>query len=82
MGGAAVVAVARAGDVMRRAALCELFGIDAPILQAAIWPGTSAELVATVCGAGAPGTVAGVFTPAGRLLARFSPRARAGLPQS
>jgi NAD(P)H-dependent flavin oxidoreductase YrpB (nitropropane dioxygenase family) len=40
---------------------CELFEIDAPILQAAIWPATSPELVAAVSEAGALGTIAGIF---------------------
>src|SRR4029453_5318807 len=32
-----------------------------PVLQAAIWPGTSPELVAAVSEAGAIGTIAGIF---------------------
>ncbi len=56
---------------MLRTSFCELFGIDHPILQAAIWPATSPELVAAVCDAGALGTVAGVFTPADALLAQI-----------
>jgi nitronate monooxygenase/enoyl-[acyl-carrier protein] reductase II len=47
-----------------RTRFCELFGIDAPILQAAIWPATSPELVAAVSNAGALGTVAGIFSDA------------------
>jgi enoyl-[acyl-carrier protein] reductase II len=44
-----------------RTPFCELFQIDAPILQAAIWPATSPELVAAVSEAGALGTIAGIF---------------------
>jgi enoyl-[acyl-carrier protein] reductase II len=44
-----------------RTRFCELFEIDAPILQAAIWPATSPELVAAVSEAGALGTIAGIF---------------------
>jgi nitronate monooxygenase/enoyl-[acyl-carrier protein] reductase II len=44
-----------------RTPFCELFDIDAPILQAAVWPATSPELVAAVSNAGAIGTIAGIF---------------------
>lgn len=47
---------------------CELMGIDVPLLQAAIWPATSPELVAAVGEAGAIGSLGAVFTPADRLL--------------
>jgi enoyl-[acyl-carrier protein] reductase II len=40
---------------------CQLFGIDAPILQAAIWPATVPELVAAVSEAGALGSIGAVF---------------------
>jgi len=40
---------------------CELFGIDAPILQAAIWPATTPTLVAAVSEAGGLGSIGGVF---------------------
>ena len=46
---------------MPRTSFCELLDIDAPILQAAIWPATSPELVAAVSEAGAIGTLAGIF---------------------
>lgn len=46
---------------MLRTPFCELLEIDVPILQAAIWPATSPELVAAVSEAGAIGTVAGIF---------------------
>ena len=56
---------------MPRTPFCELFGIEAPILQAAIWPATSPELVAAVGEAGAIGTLAAIFTPADALLAQI-----------
>jgi enoyl-[acyl-carrier protein] reductase II len=50
-----------------RTPFCELFEIEAPVLQAAIWPATSPELVAAVSNAGAIGTVAGIFGTADSL---------------
>jgi enoyl-[acyl-carrier protein] reductase II len=50
-----------------RTRLCELFDIEAPVLQAAIWPATSPELVAAVSEAGALGTVAAIFSTGERL---------------
>lgn len=52
---------------MLRTPFCELFNADVPILQAAIWPATTPELVAAVCEAGAVGTIAGVFSSADEL---------------
>lgn len=52
---------------MRRTPFCELLDIEFPILQAAIWPATSAELVAAVSAAGAIGTIAGIFGTADHL---------------
>ena len=49
---------------MLRTAFSELFDLEVPVLQAAIWPGTSPELVAAVSEAGALGSVAGVFSSA------------------
>jgi enoyl-[acyl-carrier protein] reductase II len=46
---------------MLRTAFCDLLGIELPILQAAVWPATSPELVAAVGEAGAIGTIAAVF---------------------
>jgi enoyl-[acyl-carrier protein] reductase II len=46
---------------MLRTPFCELFDIEAPVLQAAIWPATSAELVAAVCDAGGLGSIGAVF---------------------
>jgi enoyl-[acyl-carrier protein] reductase II len=45
-----------------RTPFCELFDIEAPILQAAIWPATSPELVAAVSEVGALGTIAAIFS--------------------
>jgi len=50
-----------------RTAFSELFDLEVPLLQAAIWPGTSPELVAAVCEAGALGSLAAVFSPADSL---------------
>jgi enoyl-[acyl-carrier protein] reductase II len=46
---------------MLRTRFCELFDIEVPLLQAAIWPATAPELVAAVCEAGALGSVGAVF---------------------
>jgi len=46
---------------MLRTSFCELFDIDAPVLQAAIWPGTAPELVAAVSEAGGLGSIGAVF---------------------
>jgi enoyl-[acyl-carrier protein] reductase II len=54
-----------------RTPFCELLGIEAPILQAPIWPAASPALVAAVCEAGAIGSLAAVFTPADALLAQI-----------
>ena len=50
---------------------CELFGIDAPILQAAIWPATAPGLVAAVSNAGGLGSIGGVFETASELRAQI-----------
>jgi NAD(P)H-dependent flavin oxidoreductase YrpB (nitropropane dioxygenase family) len=42
---------------MIKTRLCDLLGIDAPIIQAAIWPATSPALVAAVAEAGAIGSI-------------------------
>jgi enoyl-[acyl-carrier protein] reductase II len=52
---------------MLRTRFCELFGIEAPILQAAIWPGTAPALVAAVSEAGGLGSIGALFTPAEQL---------------
>ena len=42
---------------MLRTPFCDLFGIEHPIVQAAIWPATSPELVAAVANAGGLGSL-------------------------
>ncbi|HEV2787210.1 MAG TPA: nitronate monooxygenase, partial [Solirubrobacteraceae bacterium] len=54
-----------------RSAFTELLGIEVPILQAAIWPATSPQLVAAVGEAGAIGSVGAVFAGADALLAQI-----------
>jgi enoyl-[acyl-carrier protein] reductase II len=49
---------------MLRTAVCENLGIEVPIMQAAIWPATSPELVAAVCEAGGLGSIGSVFESA------------------
>jgi nitronate monooxygenase/enoyl-[acyl-carrier protein] reductase II len=46
---------------MLRTPFCDEFGIEHPIVQAAIWPATSPKLVAEVCNAGALGSIGAVF---------------------
>jgi nitronate monooxygenase/enoyl-[acyl-carrier protein] reductase II len=52
---------------MLRTRFCELFDVEAPILQAAIWPATAPELVAAVSEAGALGSIGAVFGSAERV---------------
>jgi nitronate monooxygenase/enoyl-[acyl-carrier protein] reductase II len=52
---------------MRRTPLCDLLGIDHPIMQAAIWPATAPELVAAVSSAGGLGSLGAVFTSSDEL---------------
>ena len=52
---------------MLRTRFCELFDIEVPILQAAIWPATTPELVAAVSEAGALGSIGAVFGSADQL---------------
>ena len=49
---------------MLRTPLCDLLGIEVPIMQAAIWPATAPELVAAVSEAGGLGSVGSVFESA------------------
>src|ERR671938_1735009 len=49
---------------MLRTPVCDLLGIDVPIMQAAIWPATSPELVAAVSEAGGLGSIGSVFESA------------------
>ena len=55
---------------MLRTPVCDLLGIEHPIIQAAIWPATSPELVAAVSNAGGLGSLGAVFEPAERLRAQ------------
>jgi enoyl-[acyl-carrier protein] reductase II len=52
---------------MVRTQLCDLLGIQVPIVQAAIWPATSPELVAAVSNAGGLGSLGAVFESAASL---------------
>lgn len=49
---------------MLRTPICDLLGIEVPIVQAAIWPATAPELVAAVSEAGGLGSVGSVFESA------------------
>jgi enoyl-[acyl-carrier protein] reductase II len=49
---------------MERTNFCKLFGVEVPILQAAIWPATTPELVAAVSNAGGLGSIGAVFESA------------------
>jgi nitronate monooxygenase/enoyl-[acyl-carrier protein] reductase II len=55
-----------------RTPFTELFGIEIPVLQAAIWPAASPALVAAVGEAGAIGSLGAIFTPADALLAQIA----------
>src|SRR5204862_7725801 len=52
---------------MLRTRFCDLLGIEAPIIQAPIWPAASPELAAAVCKAGGLGSIAAVFGSAERV---------------
>jgi enoyl-[acyl-carrier protein] reductase II len=56
---------------MLRTSFSELFEIEAPILQAAIWPATSPELVAAVSEAGGLGSIGSVNMSADDVRARI-----------
>jgi nitronate monooxygenase/enoyl-[acyl-carrier protein] reductase II len=47
--------------------VCDLLGIEHPIMQAAIWPATSPELVAAVSNAGGLGSLGALFETVPRL---------------
>src|SRR3712207_5629523 len=49
---------------MMRTPVCDLLGIEVPIVQAAIWPATAPELVAAVSEAGGLGSIGAVFESA------------------
>jgi nitronate monooxygenase/enoyl-[acyl-carrier protein] reductase II len=44
--------------------LCDVLGIEVPVMQAAIWPATAPQLVAAVSEAGGLGSIGSVFEPA------------------
>ena len=56
---------------MIKTRLCELLEIEAPIIQAAIWPATSPALVAAVAEAGAIGSIGAVFGSAEQVTAEI-----------
>jgi enoyl-[acyl-carrier protein] reductase II len=49
---------------MLRTPVCDLLGMEVPIMQAAIWPATSPKLVAAVSEAGGLGSIGSVFESA------------------
>jgi nitronate monooxygenase len=49
---------------MLRTSVCDLLGIEHPIIQAPIWPTTAPELVSAVSNAGALGSIGAVFESA------------------
>ncbi len=49
---------------MLRTPVCEVLGIEVPVMQAAIWPATAPELVAAVSEAGGLGSIGSVFESA------------------
>lgn len=49
---------------MLRTPVCEVLGIEVPIMQAAIWPATAPELVAAVSEVGGLGSIGSVFESA------------------
>jgi enoyl-[acyl-carrier protein] reductase II len=56
---------------MLRTRLCELLGIEHPVIQASLGPWSSAELVAAVSNAGGLGSFGAVFKPADELRAQL-----------
>jgi enoyl-[acyl-carrier protein] reductase II len=57
--------------IMLRTRFCELFDIEAPLLQAAIWPATAPELVAAVSEAGGLGSIGAIFGSADQVSAQI-----------
>ena len=49
---------------MLRTPVCDILGIEIPVIQAAIWPATANELVATVSETGGLGSIRSVFESA------------------
>lgn len=52
---------------MLQTRFCELFDIEVPLLQAAIWPATAPDLVAEVSNTGALGSLGAIFGSADRV---------------
>jgi nitronate monooxygenase/enoyl-[acyl-carrier protein] reductase II len=52
---------------MLRTPVCDVLGIEVPVMQAAIWPATAPELVAAVSEAGGLGSIGAVFEQAASL---------------
>jgi enoyl-[acyl-carrier protein] reductase II len=50
--------------MLLRTPVCDVLGIEVPIMQAAIWPATAPELVAAVSDAGGLGSIGSVFESA------------------
>jgi enoyl-[acyl-carrier protein] reductase II len=55
---------ARKERAVLRTPVCDVLGIEAPIIQAAIWPATAPELVAAVSEVGGLGSIGSVFESA------------------
>jgi enoyl-[acyl-carrier protein] reductase II len=55
---------------MLRTSLCDLLGIDAPVICAPFGPWEQVELAAAVCKAGALGSVGTAVRPVGQLRER------------
>lgn len=56
---------------MIRTPFCDLIGIDVPIMQGAIWPATSPELVAAVSNAGGLGSLGALMESADRVASQI-----------
>ena len=56
-----------AAVIMLHSRFCDLFEIESPVLQAAIWPATAPALVAAVSEAGGLGSIGAVFESAQQL---------------
>jgi enoyl-[acyl-carrier protein] reductase II len=51
-------------DAVLHTPVCDVLGVEVPIMQAAIWPATAPELVAAVSDAGGLGSIGSVFESA------------------
>ena len=61
---------------MLRTRLCDLLGIEHPIIQASLGPWSSAEVVAAVSNAGGLGSFGAVLKPADELRGCYEPVTR------